>query len=83
MIPYASDTFVDDPAACPTIDPKTAGKLTGAVQVVASAAPDEVREGYQRARRDQGLPDRDREERRRKKEVAVPVPLPLITRPSS
>ncbi len=32
VIPYASDTFTDDPANCMAIDLETAGKLTGAVR---------------------------------------------------
>jgi len=32
VIPYASDTFTDDPANCVAIDPETAGRLTGAVR---------------------------------------------------
>jgi peptidoglycan/xylan/chitin deacetylase (PgdA/CDA1 family) len=32
VIPYASDTFTDDPASCVAIDLETAGRLTGAVR---------------------------------------------------
>jgi peptidoglycan/xylan/chitin deacetylase (PgdA/CDA1 family) len=32
VIPYASDSFTDDPANCVAIDPETAGRLTGAVR---------------------------------------------------